>query len=198
MKRWMVIGLAFSVVFAAQIPYSYSAYKTQLGKLTANKKPQKVLSYEILGKQIPAQCSGGSKKLQEASNKVGKVSTPPLVEYTYGKGGVNNLEGATLTVTLVDYGAMNGKDRAANLDIGARLYDSKVNKGWKQPTFSYKPDAQTVGFGYVTKQKDAEIRLVVAGRFDLRLTHNNTSTLKPLEACLAKINLKQLAALASK
>lgn len=199
MKQWwIVLGLAFSAVFAAQAPYSYTSYKTQLGKLTAGKKPQKTLSYDAMGKQIPAQCIGQNKKLQEASSQVGKVATPPLVEYTYGEGGENNLEGATLTLTLVDYGAMNGKTRADNLDIGARLYDAKVNKAWKQPTYSYNPNPQTIGFGYITDKNDAEIRLVVAGRFDLRLEHNNTNSLKPLEACLARINLKQLAALAAK
>jgi len=191
MKRWWTVLIALAAVLAAQ-PYSYDSYKAELLKLITGKKAQKVLSLSDLERFIPKECSSQPRALVEKSNKVGGKPSPPLVVYSYGKGGQDNREGATLTVTLVDYGGLASKDRVEAFDIGPRLYDPKKNPAWKQPTNAYKPNPQTIGFSYVTDTKDAAIRLVVAGRFDLRLEHNNTNSLKPLEACLAKINLAEL------
>ena len=183
MRRYWLVLLFLSGLAVAAPSYTYDTYKADLLRMSQDKKVQKVLSFPAWQNFILKDCGGQTKKLSEASDKVGQIKTPPLVVYTYGSGK------SVLTVTLVDYGGMAGKSRLKELDIGPMLYDSKKNPAWKQPTYAYKPNPQTVGFGYVTDKKEAAIRLVVAGRFDLRLEHSNTSSLKPLEACLAKINL---------
>lgn len=188
---WLGLLLVSGLALAAPT-YNYDTYKADLVRLTKDKKVQKVLPFPVLQNFIPKDCGGQSKKLSEASDKVGQIKTPPLVVYTYGTGK------SVLRVTLVDYGGLAGKNRLKELDIGPMLYDSKKNPAWKQPTYAYKPNAQTIGFGYVTDQKEAAIRLVVAGRFDLRLEQVNTSSLKPLEACLAKINLTEMGKVAAK
>ena len=191
-RYWLGFMIASGLALAAPT-YSYDTYKADLVRLTKDKKVQRVLPFPTLQNFTPKECGGQTKKLSEASDKVGQVKTPPLVVYTYGGG-----SSPTLTVTLVDYGGMAGSKRLKELDIGPMLYDSKKNPAWKQPTYAYKPNPQTIGFGYVTDKKEAAIRLVVAGRFDLRLEQGNTSSLKPLEACLAKINLAEMSKVAAK
>ena len=175
----LLLGLALA---APSVPYSYRTFKAELTRQTQNKKPQTTLSLVALQRLLPTGCGGQTRKLEEATSGTASRRTPPLVVGRYGQ----------IRVTLVDYGGLAGTQRLRNFDIGPRLFDPKLNNRWKTATFAYKPNPRILGFGYRAADKQAEIRLVVGGRFDLRLEQFNSSSLQTLDGCLSRVNQKEL------
>ncbi|MDX2004621.1 MAG: hypothetical protein SFU83_05020 [Meiothermus sp.] len=181
MRRVIAVTVLLGFTLAAT-PYSYSAFKAELTRQTQNKGPAAVLSLARMQQLLPTGCGGQRARVLEATARNAGRAAPPLVVLGYGP----------MRVTLVDYGGLRGADRLRLFDIGPRLYDTRVNPKWKTPTLAYRPNPRAVGFGYRAADNNAEIRLAVGGRFDLRLEQFNATSMKALEGCLGRVNMGEL------
>ena len=182
MRPLLALALLLLGSALAATSYSYSSFKAELTRQTQNKRPVTALSLTQMQRLLPTGCGGQTRRVLESTSQTGTRRTPPVVVMGYGP----------MRVTLVDYGSLAGTERLRNLDIGPRLYDPRLNQRWKTPTFAYRPNPRAFGFGYRAADKQAEIRLVVGGRFDLRLEQFNSSSMKALEGCLARVNMGEL------